>query len=157
LPRLADPGEEIPSRLRALVDGLVVVRAVEPDRRAADQHARPRRRRADRLDDPPRRIEAARPDGVLPRRRPSPGGDRLAGQVHDRVRALDARGQIVPGDGARGPCLARPRGAARHYRDLVACAAERLAERAADEARAAGYDDAQRSLQSWRTTSAHSS
>ena len=118
LPWPAHLGEEPRARRGGLVERLVAARAVVPDGRGADQDPWPRLRGAGGVDHGPRRLHTALEDRGLPRRRPPAAGDRLAGEVHDRVGGADRLRDGVPADGVAGDlarlatddghCVARP-------------------------------------------------
>src|SRR5262249_58566116 len=105
--------------------------------------ARPGRR--DRGDELARGLAAAVADPPFLLLLPPPRGDRLAGEVQDRFGLAHRLADVVP-------CDARPVDGLRVARDdadRVTRAAERMAERRADEAGAAGDEDAHAGQRVW--------
>ena len=150
LPGDDDLGQEIRPGRRALIERLVALRAVVTGGRLGDEHARTLTvgQRVERADQIARRQHARFPDPALGRVGPALR-DRLAQQVHDRVRSAQRVGRrgrsqrirprIDLGVGTEDAAAAL--GVARKRHHGVAASVERRRQRHSDRSRRSGDHD----------------
>ena len=144
LPVGAHTREEVGAGRRGLVDGCVTRIAVVADPRRRHEDLGSHIPSLDRCGEGAVRLDAARTDLLLATCRPARAADRSAGQVHDRVGAVDLGRDLLP---AARPC-------SQHGvtwlpgdgDDLVSRAEQRADECFPDQAGPTGDDDLQPAL-----------